>query len=576
LHQKPLTNKLKSDTSIIPLFENTLKYSIYDLLEEIDVAIWIIDTINNEFLFLSKAMEKIYDTSIQHLLPNNLETMIHPDDKEKLALRKQALLKGEKSIQKYRIITPNGRVKWVKENIVHVKGSYYKTDSLIGYIEDITTFHTLEDQLIHLAYYNGFTQLPNRYYGRQHIKRLIIESNQENKTFGLFYLNIDGMKRINTLFGHAIGDEAIKKIARRIKTFIKDSGVAYHISGDEFIVIVKHCEKLDLYKEIGSKLIKYLKKPLFINGLSIYLTVSIGISVYPTDNMNYEILIKFAHLALNKAKELGKDNVQLFSPSSTYGNQNEYLLENELRLAINNQQVFLEYQPRFDVETKRINGAEALIRWYHPKMGLISPNVFIPLAEETQIIHDIGEFLLDSVCHQIKNWLSEGLSFQTISINFSAKDFLKPDLVDRIRNTLNAYNINPKLLEIEITEGVLLSPNEIVLDQIKKIKELGLRIALDDYGTGYSSIHYLKNYSVDTLKIDRSFIKEIDKNNEDAVIVKSVIDMGKGLKKKIVAEGVETKEQFSILKKLGCDEIQGYYFSRPISGREITKMFKEI
>ncbi|MEI2401097.1 EAL domain-containing protein, partial [Paenibacillus phytohabitans] len=300
----------------------------------------------------------------------------------------------------------------------------------------------------------------------------------------------------------------------------------------------------------------------------------IGISIYPDDGTNKVELIKNANTALKRAKKNGAAHYQLYSANMNIESFKNFQLETDLHTAIKNGELYIEYQPKVDIKLQKATSAEALIRWKHPLWGDVSPMEFITIAEESNYHREISEFVIDTVCMQVNEWERKGIDFNTISFNLSAKDFLKSSLISTLKAAINRYHINPNHLEIELTEGTLLQETSVVQDQIEQVKAMGITLALDDFGTGYSSIHYLKKLPSDTIKIDRSFIHHIHKNAEDRIIVKSIIELSKGLKKTVVAEGVENEDQYSILRSIGCDLIQGYYYSKSVSAKRMTEFFE--
>ncbi len=544
-----------------------------DIINHLDIAIWAIDPQKQQFIFCSNAFQDIYDTDMK-LSFENWQSFVHPDDLKDVIEQHKRLSKGESLHHRYRILTPKGAVKWVKDHTIPVKDTNGTVVRLIGFTEDITETKALEQRLEKMAYYDELTGLPNRYYGRKLIRQWINQHKQENKTFALCYLNLDGINRINDTVGHEVGDEALKKMAQRISDVIQKNDSVFRIEGDEFIVLIPHQEKIDDYRQVAQKLIDLTEQPLHIEGYDIYITMSIGISLFSLDSNDYSTITRNARIAMKRAKGFGKNTYQIYASHMDIESFKLFQLESDLRNAITNHEFFMEYQPRIDVKTQRALGAEALIRWNHPTWGTVSPAEFIPLAEEnSKTIEQMSQFVVESVCKQIKNWQNQSVELTYISLNLSAKNFLRDDFVNQIKGYLDLYQINPTLIEIEVTEGVLLQSTEVVKSQLDRIKELGMRIALDDFGTGYSSISYLKKYPVDTIKIDRSFIQNLTEDEEDQVIVKSTIDLAKGLKKNVVAEGIETREQYEFLKKYGCDEIQGYLFSKPVSGEAMAKIF---
>lgn len=427
--------------------------------------------------------------------------------------------------------------------------------------------------IVHQTFLDGVTRVPNRQFGETEIKKWIESCQMESQTFAILYFNIDGFNRINSTFGYIVGDKVLKEVAQKVAILTREHGVLFRVDGDEFSVLIKQQEKITDYETLAQKVIDITKIPLYIEGYEIYFTLSVGISIFPRDGQTSVEIIKSARIALNRARELGKNKYITYSPSINMESFKTFQLESELRKAIVNRELYLDYQPRFNAITQEVCGAEALIRWKHPILGIISPGEFIPIAENSEVIQHISDYVIETVCKQIKEWKKNGVPCTPISINVSAVNFLKDNLADQIHTHLHTFGLSTSSIEIEITERALLQSFKIVEAQFARLINTGIKISLDDYGTGYSSIHYLREFPIDTIKIDRSFVQNIVQNRDDKVIVKSIIELAKGLHKTVIIEGVETKEQYEVVKKFGCCEIQGFLFSKPLSGEEIAKIF---
>lgn len=549
---------------------------LQQIVNHLDMAIWSADPLSQKVTFFSKAIRDLYEVEAEDIHFNTWKNFIHPDDLKDVLKRQDVLEQGNKLTHTYRIITASGNLKWVKDQTVPLLDKDGRLAALLGAITDITETHTLHEKLERMSYYNETTQLPNRFYSRKELSQWLSNYSGNGSHFGLMALDLDGFKRINDTFGQELADDVLKEFARKLTHIVGEDGIVFHLSGDEFLILLNPKERRSCYHEMAQHLINKIETPLLVQDYEFYLTASIGLSLFPEDGADELTLVKNANIALSLAKELGKNNYQTYSPRMNIEMVRLFQFESDLRKAIEKNELYLEYQPRIDAETKRVNGAEALIRWKHPKLGIVSPGEFIPLAEKTGIIKPISDFVIQTVCMQINQWRKVKLPLHYISINVSPMNFFRNDFIEQFACQLKKYDIPAHMIEIEITEGVLLYPSEAVENQIKSLREMGSPIALDDYGTGHSSIHYLKKYPFNTIKIDRVFIRNITDSNEDAVIVKSIIDMAKGLKKIVVAEGVETLEQYLLLKKYGCDEIQGYHFSRPVAAMKIEQYINDV
>ncbi|WP_162297894.1 EAL domain-containing protein [Halalkalibacillus sediminis] len=553
--------------------KNNLKREYQNYLNRLGVALFSVNTAGKYMEYITDAIEDIYEISKDEVTIDTWQRITHPDDYEEVQMRFSKLLKGETFTHNFRIMTLNGNYKWIKAKAIAVKSEEGQVTSVIGTIEDYTEIMELQKKLERRAYTDVLTQLPNRFSGREYIKHLIEDYSAKNKTFALILLNLDGFNRVNEVFGHDIGDETLKRIANKVNNAIKDRGYLCRVSGDEYLVVMHEQVNINGYYQSAKDLLQQIEEPLNINDYNIHLTASIGVSIFPTDGGNNETLTNRASKALRCAKQLGIGEVQLFSSSMNIETLKSFQIENDLRNAIENNEFYLEYQPIIDVYTQKAVGAEALIRWKHPVWGKISPGEFIPIAENSPIIQDISEFVIKEVYRQTAEWMKEGVKFNHISFNLSPKNFLKNNLFNIIKTNVEKYNIPQDVMKIEITEGLLLRETNVVRDQIEKLKAIGVNIALDDYGVGYSSINYLKQYPIDTLKIDKSFIRHIEEESVDSVVVQSIIDLAKGLGRKVVAEGVENRVQFDMLKKMRCDFIQGYLFGKPVSENKMKEIF---
>lgn len=414
-----------------------------------------------------------------------------------------------------------------------------------------------------MLFYDKDTELPNRLKITEKVNNLISES--INKKFAVLFIDIDRFKLINDSFGHYVGDMVIGIIANRLKFLLTDDIFIGRFAGDKFTVILRKELDSKQIMTLANKILSSISEPLDYEGQEFAISASIGISYYPDDGKDTETILRNADTAMNRAKKYGGNQIIFFASDMNEQIKYKFELENYLRRAVEKNELFLLYQPVVDLRTGRINGSEALIRWNHPNLGLISPMEFIPIAEETGLIHEIGKWVLMEGCRQNQEWVNKGYDDLFISINVSARQFLHPSFVEHLHESLQYSGMDPKKLHLELTETGMIDNVEKSISIMKKIQKLGIRISIDDFGTGYSSLSYLKNLPINTLKIDRSFINNFKSKTVDYSIVKAIITMGNGLSVKVVAEGVETYEQLIELKKMNCDYAQGYYIEKPIS-----------
>lgn len=429
---------------------------------------------------------------------------------------------------------------------------------------DITEQKRNEELIKHMAYHDQLTNLPNRRSLNEELNKCLQQAKATNLPLGFLYIDMDRFKYINDSLGHAIGDLALAEIAKRLSDTVQETGFVARVGGDEFNVILPNANREDSL-EAAEKIIQSFQEPIFIHHYELYITASIGLSVYPFDGVDAQDLMKNADAALYRAKELGKNAYNVFHTGMNMQSYRSFLMQSELRKAISLNQLELYYQPRVNIETGKMESAEVLLRWNHPVWGIVSPVEFIPLAEETGLIIEIGEWVLLQACQQLQTWKLKGLECARLSINFSPRQFLQRDVVERMNNIFITTGISPSAIEIEITESVLIKNEELAISVLNKLRNMGVSISIDDFGTGYSSLFYLNRLPVDILKIDRSFTKGImEEGSESRSIISTIVSLAKALGLKVVGEGVETAEQYQFLCDQNCEEAQGYLFSPPV------------
>ena len=418
-------------------------------------------------------------------------------------------------------------------------------------------------EMEHLAYHDALTGLPNRPLFMDRLILALAQSSRTNQKLAVFFLDLDRFKDINDSLGHSTGDGLLKAVAERIRRCIREGDTVARFGGDEFTLLIPRIDHVEDAAKIAQKILETLKIPFSILDHELFVTTSIGISVYPGDGSDPETLVRNADTAMYRAKDQGRDNYQLYAPAMNARALERLALENMLRKALSHRELVLHYQPVADMKTKGVVGVEALIRWRHPEMGLVSPAHFIPVAETSGLIIPIGDWVLRTACRQTKLWQKRIDPDLTVAVNLSARQFQQPNLTEEIAEVLEETGLEAKHLELEITESNAMQNAENTIYTLRELKALGVRIAMDDFGTGYSSLSYLKRFPIDTLKLDQSFVREITTDASDAAIATAVIAMAHSLDLRVIGEGVETEEQFAFLKKQKCDYIQGYLFSPP-------------
>lgn len=428
-----------------------------------------------------------------------------------------------------------------------------------------------KEHLIRLAHYDMLTSLPNRVFFNEILNKAITHANAKNKIFAILLIDLDNFKKINDLYGHAIGDQALIQIGNRFASILRTGDILARLGGDEYIVLLHDIGHPKYAKPVAEKIINSCSIPLNIESHEFFVSTSIGISVYPNDGHSLEDLQKHADLAMYKAKHAGGGIYQYFTQDLDIAAHEHIRLEASLRKAIEANEFVLHFQPQLNLNDGTIKSAEALIRWEHPELGLISPAKFIPLAEETGLIMPIGEWALHEACRINKEWQNQGYDPITIAVNISPKQFRHQDVTQIVANAIKENQLEAKYLKIEITESAVMENVENAIKKLKSIHDMGVQISIDDFGTGYTSISYLRQYPVSVLKIDQTFIKGIPQNQNDVAITSAVISLGHNLGLEVIAEGVETAEQMQFLVEHGCDSIQGYFFGRPVPASKFVQ-----
>ncbi len=472
--------------------------------------------------------------------------------------------------------------RWRETRMIQLDG-----DSVLTLIRDITKRKSSERRIKHLAYYDQLTGLPNRQQFHRDLKRAIARAERGNTKLAVLYLDLDRFKRINDSLGHLTGDQLLKSIAQRLNQAVRlyDSVGRLHteenpdrhiarLHGDEFIILINNVESFSQVENVAKRIHSELSKPFHYAANEVVVTPSIGISMFPDHGRSESELLRHADTALYCAKAEGRNGFRFYADSMNNNSLERLSLENELREAIENEQFCLHYQPKVETHSNRVVGCEALLRWNHPRKGWISPANFIPLAEETGLIVPLGNWVIKEACRQIKAWQEEGCPVPRVSVNVSSQQFTQRDFLDRVLRIIWQSAIKPDCLEIEITESLLMNDMKHTADTLQAVRDAGILVSVDDFGTGYSSLSYLKLFPVDTLKIDRSFVRDLHSDSDDAAICAAIIAMSKELGLRVVAEGVERREQLEFLARHGCEEIQGFLFSKPLPAEHFSDLIK--
>ncbi|MEC5163011.1 diguanylate cyclase (GGDEF)-like protein/PAS domain S-box-containing protein [Janthinobacterium sp. CG_23.3] len=455
------------------------------------------------------------------------------------------------------------------------------SDQVLGLVRDISERKRTEEQIRRLAYCDSLTGIPNRQAFLETLERELARSKAADKKFAVLFMDLDAFKRINDTLGHNVGDLLLQAVSERLRDTIRprdlvarneqDNNLA-RLGGDEFTILIPDLERVENALNVAHRVKEAMRRSFLIDDHEIFVTASIGISLYPQDGDDCTSLLKYADTAMYHAKNCGKNNAKLYSSSLTMQIMSHVKLEVGLRKALKNDELYLLYQPQIDVQSAQIVGVEALVRWRHPEHGIISPNDFIPLAEDTGLIVPIGEWVLRTACLQAKSWQRNGKRALRMAVNLSAKQFKDENLTQIVMSALADTGLDARLLELELTEGTLMDDARATLVTLEQLRAIGVYLSIDDFGTGYSSMNYLKRFDVRALKIDKSFISGLPQDSENAAITRAIIAMAHGLRMVVVAEGVETDEQLQLLEQYGCDMVQGYFLGHPLPHESITLM----
>ncbi|MHC4263403.1 MAG: putative bifunctional diguanylate cyclase/phosphodiesterase [Planctomycetota bacterium] len=422
----------------------------------------------------------------------------------------------------------------------------------------------------HLAHHDTLTDLPNRQAFRARLRQEIANARRHGRQLAVMFLDLDRFKHINDTLGHAIGDQLLQEIGRRLSACIRETDLAARRGGDEFNVILSDIRRGQDAARVARKIQAALALPVRLDGAEFFSTASIGISVFPADGRDIETLVKHADIAMYEAKEAGGGTHRFFLPNMNERALERLELEQSLRLAIERDEFVLHYQPQIDVASGRIKGVEALVRWQHPDLGLIYPDEFIPVAEETGLIDALGAWVLTEACRQAVAWREAGTSLDSVAVNFSARQFQRQSSADVVRRALERSGLPPEALELEITESTIMQDAGVALETLTELRGLGVQVAIDDFGTGYSSLAYLKRFPITKLKIDKTFIRTLLIDPKDAAIAQAIVGMAHNLGMRACAEGVETLKQLDFLRETGCDDVQGYAYCRPRPAEELA------
>lgn len=546
------------------------------IIDEMEEWYFEID-LKGRFTFFNDILANALDLSREELLGRNYQDFVKKDELEAISRLFHEIFTTGKSTRNFSYEFTRGN-----SAIAHIEFSFFpkknKAGRIVGFRgvgHDITERKRAEAKIQFFATHDGLTGLPNRLMFSQLLNHAIESAKHHKRRLAVFFIDLDRFKIINDTMGHDAGDILLQQVSQRFIQSVRAADVVGRMGGDEFIILIEEVRELDKVAEIAHKVLANVMKPIVLLGEECRVTASLGISVYPKDGEDEQTLMKNADIAMYFAKEEGKNNYQFYSKNIRTLSIERLTLETNLRLALERNELSLHYQAKFDFRTNVISGVEALLRWQNPELGTVTPTQFIPIAEETGLIIPIGKWVLNTVCAQNMAWQKQGLPAVRMSMNLSPRQAADDNLLRDIRDTLKNTGMAPDLLELEISESMVMHNPSRMIAVLAEIKKLGVRLAIDDFGTSYSSLAQIKHFPFDTLKVDRSFIRNISENAEDMAIAKAIITMGKTLSLTVVAEGVETAEEMNFLKENSCDEMQGYYFSKPIAPDDFARLLRE-
>ena len=462
----------------------------------------------------------------------------------------------------------------IEDSVAPIHDREGKATGAVIVFRDVSTARAMAAEMTYSAQHDFLTGLPNRMLLNDRVSQAIVLAPRHSNKVAILFLDLDGFKHINDSLGHPIGDKLLQSIAKRLVDCVRSSDTVSRQGGDEFVVLLSEVHRPEDAAISALRILQAVAEAHPIDQHDLHVTASIGVSVYPDDGQDAETLIKNADTAMYQAKENGRQSYQFFKPAMNVRAVERQSIEENLRRALERQEFALHYQPKINLRTGEISGAEALLRWMHPVRGPVSPAQFIPVAEDCGLILPIGQWVLREACRQARAWADAGLPLATMAVNISSMEFREDNFIESVFTTLSETGLDPKSLELELTESVLMKRAESAASILETLRARGVHIAVDDFGTGYSSLSYLRKFPIDALKIDQSFVRQITSAPDDTTIVTAVISMGRSLKLRVVAEGVETQEELAFLQARLCDEAQGYYFSHPVPPQQFAKLLK--
>ncbi|NEX61808.1 EAL domain-containing protein [Noviherbaspirillum galbum] len=534
------------------------------ILDSIDNVVW--SATQDRFLYLNSKVETVFGRPLDAFYRDRelWFDAIHPQDRAAARQAHASLVRAPSIRHEYRVVRPDGEVRWVEERARAIRDEDQKLLRFDGVAIDISERKAYEARIEYLADHDALTGLANRNLLSDRVSQAMAHARRNGGKLALMFLDLDRFKGVNDSFGHQMGDLLLLEVAARLKRVIRDGDTVARQGGDEFTILLTDVHGPEDATAVADKIFHSFASPIQVQGRDLFVTTSIGITLFPEDGEDIQVLLRNADIAMYRAKEERGNALQFYSREMSVRAVERAELEGALRRAIERKEFELFYQPKVQLQSGRIIGAEALIRWRHPEIGLVSPTRFIPMAEELGLIVPIGDWVLRTACAQNKAWQDAGLDPICVSVNLSARQFRDEHLVDSVADALDSMGLDARHLELELTESMVMNGAELFISKLRALESMGVQLSIDDFGTGYSSLSYLKRFPLHHLKIDQSFVRDIANDLDDATITSSVISLGHSLNLKVIAEGVETAEQVEFLRRHKCDEMQGNFFSKPL------------
>jgi diguanylate cyclase (GGDEF)-like protein/PAS domain S-box-containing protein len=546
------------------------------IFDAVNDGIFISDPATGRFIEVNEPACRMFGYTKNELIGQDVDTLssgVHPHTRDMaIELNRRALL-GEPQIFEWQCRNRKGDLFWTEFSLRHAE--FANIPVMVGIVRDIAERKRLNAEIVYMAHHDVLTGLANRSMFTTALEQAIAQSLRTGKRFAVLYLDLDQFKDVNDTRGHLIGDRLLRLVAERLQAGIRVNEMVARFGGDEFAILLGVQHEPEEVAALASRLIVTLSMPFPLDGNDVHVGVSIGVSTYGVDAQDAETLLSHADIALYRAKAEGRQTYRFFSPAMNTEVQSRVSLTTELRQAIPNGEIFLVYQPQVRVRDGRIIGVEALVRWHHPKRGVLMPDCFLPVADSSGLITPLSEWILGEACRQGRVWLDAGTTLGPISVNLASAQFKAPlELEKMVFAILRATGLPSNLLDLEITESTLINLSPGNGEMIQRMRQAGIRFSLDDFGTGYSSLNYLRRFSIDRIKIAKEFISELATSAEAASIVKLILALSRDFGKEVIAEGVETSEQFNLLQDWDCQNVQGFYFARPMSAEVIGPILK--